>query len=430
MAHLSFHKSIPLELSSTTDGSAGESIPHAIAASNVYADPGTASYDFRSDTLTRPTLSMLSAMATCPLGDEVFHEDTTTSDLEVFIAELTGKEAALLVLSGTMGNQLCLRSLLGQPPHGVLADSRSHIFEWEAGGLASLSGAWPQLVIPASGQHLTLQDVMKHAVIRHDDHKIPTRVISLENTLGGNILPLKDCQEISGWARRQDPPIKMHLDGARLWEAVTALAAASTDENTSCLDQRGQMASLLKGYSECFDTLSLCFSKGLGAPVGSVICASTPNVIHARRVRKSIGGGLRQAGIISAPARVSVEETFFAGKLTRAHEMAKSIKSSWVRHGGRLSKGHEEVETNMVWLDLDVAGVGGEDLVKLAKQNNVRVGETGRIVVHYQISQSSVDRLGAVFRSLLGVHEPRQDESMENTLDGEHRHERAKVEGL
>ena len=368
-----------------------------------FADPGPATHDFRSDTLTRPSTSMLSAIATCHLGDDVFHEDKTTSALESWIAAMTGKEAALLVLSGTMGNQLCLRSLLNQPPHGVLADSRSHIFQWEAGSLASLSGAWPQMVTPSNGRYLTLDDIKEHTVMTDDDHKVCTRVISLENTLGGNILPLSDCRTIADWARGQDPPIRMHLDGARLWEAVTALTTSSYRESSSGrnLNERDERLSMIKDYAQCFDTMSLCFSKGLGAPVGSIICSSSKTIAHARHVRKSIGGGLRQAGIISAPAAVSVKETFIEGKLCRVHEVARRIGKAWVAQGGKLVKGHEEVETNMVWLDLDAGGVSGETFVRVAESRNVRVGPTGRIVVHYQINNEAVQALGETFAEIL-----------------------------
>ena len=375
-----------------------------------FDDPGPTTHDFRSDTLTRPSTSMLSAIATCHLGDDVFHEDKTTSELESWIAAMTGKEAALLVLSGTMGNQLCLRSLLSQPPHGVLADSRSHIFQWEAGSLASLSGAWPQMVTPRNGRYLTLDDVKKHTVMTDDDHKVCTRVISLENTLGGNILPLSDCRAIADWARGQDPPICIHLDGARLWEAVTALAASSCrDGSGRNLNERDERLSLLKDYAQCFDSLSLCFSKGLGAPIGSIICSSSKTIAHARHVRKSIGGGLRQAGIISAPAAISVRDTFMDGKLRRVHDVARRISKMWIAQGGKLIKGHEEVETNMVWLDLDAAGVSGKTLVRVAESRNVRVGPTGRIVVHYQIDDEAVQALEATFIDIFKGTPSRED---------------------
>ncbi|KAL9577332.1 MAG: hypothetical protein Q9212_006432, partial [Teloschistes hypoglaucus] len=262
-------------------------------APNSWSSPGTAAFDFRSDVVTTPTPSMLASIQSCTLFDDVFAEDPTTQSLESHIASLTGHPAALLVLSGTMGNQLAIRTHLTQPPHSILADCRSHIYQWEAGGIASLSGAFPIQVLPEHGHHLTLEDVQKHVVLDDNNvHHCPTTLISLENTLNGTILPLSTCQSISHWARAQTPPIKMHLDGARLWEAVAAGAGS------------------LKDYCKCFDSISLCFSKGLGAPIGSIIVGSTPFIKRARHIRKALGGGLRQSGVIAAPARVGVDETF------------------------------------------------------------------------------------------------------------------------
>ncbi|KAL8765712.1 MAG: hypothetical protein Q9194_006485, partial [Teloschistes cf. exilis] len=222
------------------------------------------------DVVTTPTPSMLASIQSCTLLDDVFAEDPTTQSLESHIASLTGHHAALLVLSGTMGNQLAIRTHLTQPPHSILADSRSHIYQWEAGGIASLSGAFPIQVVPANRHHITLEDVKKHAVLDDNVHHCPTTLISLENTLNGTILPLSVCQSISTWARAQSPPLKFHLDGARIWEAVAAGAGS------------------LKDYCECFDSVSLCFSKGLGAPIGSIIVGSHQFIKRARHIRKAL----------------------------------------------------------------------------------------------------------------------------------------------
>ncbi|KAI4137915.1 MAG: hypothetical protein L6R39_007047, partial [Caloplaca ligustica] len=284
---------------------------------NAWSSPGPAAFDFRSDVVTTPTPSMLRAIQNCTLLDDVFAEDPTTTSLESHIASLTGHPAALLVLSGTMGNQVAIRTHMTHPPHSILADSRSHIYEWEAGGFASLSGAFPIIVTPTNGHHLTLHDVQARAILQKPQqqilaiHKAPTTLISLENTLNGSILPLEECRAISAWARAQTPPIKLHLDGARLWEAVVAEAGS------------------LAEYCACVDSVSLCFSKGLGAPVGSVLVGSTAFVDRARHVRKSIGGGVRQAGIIAAPARVAVDETFLGGKLRGTHDVAKKLGQIW-----------------------------------------------------------------------------------------------------
>ncbi|KAL8814117.1 MAG: hypothetical protein Q9223_006634, partial [Gallowayella weberi] len=252
---------------------------------------------------------MLAAIQRCSLLDDVFAEDPTTISLESYISSLTGHPAALLVTSGTMGNQVCIRSHMTHPPHSILADHRSHIYQWEAGGISSLTGAFPIQVIPANGFHLTLEDVKKHAVTDDDVHHAPTTLISLENTLNGSILPLNACRAISSFARAHN--IKLHLDGARLWEAVAAGAGS------------------LEEYCACFDSISLCFSKGLGAPVGSIVVGSKGFIKRARHVRKSLGGGLRQSGIIAAPARVAVDETFLSGKLRDSHRTAKVVGGMW-----------------------------------------------------------------------------------------------------
>ena len=245
----------------------------------------------------------------------------------------------------------------------------------EAGGVASLSGALTTPVLPANSTHLTLSDIQNHAILSTDIHACPTRVIALENTLAGTILPLADCQAISAWARKQEPPILMHLDGARLWEAVAAQAGSPEEE-----EQR----QLLKAYSQCFDSVSLCFSKGLGAPIGSIIVGSQSFITRARWIRKSIGGGLRQSGVIASAARVAVEETFLGGLLRNSHVQAKKVAEMWTSRGGKLL---QPTETNMAWLDLAAAGISKEKFVEMALAEGVKV-VGGRLVVHYRTAPS------------------------------------------
>ncbi|KAL8731092.1 MAG: hypothetical protein Q9166_003620 [cf. Caloplaca sp. 2 TL-2023] len=336
------------------------------------------------DVVTTPTPSMLRSIQNCTLLDDVFAEDPTTSSLESHISLLTGHPAALLVTSGTMGNQLSIRTHMSQPPHSILADHRSHIFQWEAGGVSALSGAFPIRVVPRNGHFLSVEDVEKHAVVDDDDvHHCPTTLISLENTLNGSILPLASCRAISAFARKHG--IKMHLDGARLWEAVSAGAGS------------------LKEYCACFDSVSLCFSKGLGAPVGSIIVGSEKFIKRARHIRKSLGGGMRQSGIIAAPARVAVDETFLGGKLAASHDTARRVGRMWEERGGRLEY---RVESNMVWLDLAAAGVGDEEFVRLGVEEGVKV-RPGRLVCHYQVGDEGVEKLGRVMDRVLLKEEGR-----------------------
>ncbi|KAI9752558.1 MAG: hypothetical protein M1815_000426 [Lichina confinis] len=314
-------------------------------------------------------------MSSATLLDDVFREDPTTTSLEDHVAAATEHEAGLFVVSGTMGNQLALRSHLAQPPHSVLCDGRAHVYESEAGGVASLSGALVTAVSPSNGLHLTLEDVRKHVILGNEVHSAPTKVISLENTLGGTIMPLAETRRIAQFARQHE--IVLHLDGARLWEAVAAGAGA------------------LASFTSLFDSVNLCFSKGLGAPIGSILVGRRSFVERARWVRKSIGGGLRQAGVLTAAARVAMDETFGTtmtgedGKLRRSHEKANRLGAKWCSLGGKLAV---PVETNMVWLDFESLGVSEEAFTRLATSAGLGIAGS-RLVVHYQTSDDAVERL-------------------------------------
>ncbi|PKY07154.1 l-allo-threonine aldolase [Aspergillus campestris IBT 28561] len=347
--------------------------------SNTWQGAGAAEFDLRSDTMTKPTPSMLEAICQTTLLDDVFNEDPVTQDLQTYVAKRTNHEDALLVMSGTMGNQVAIRTHLVQPPYSVLCDHRSHIVCYEAGGVSSLTGAMVQCVIPKNGVHLTLEDIQARAVLDDDIHHCPTKLISLENTLDGMIMPLAEARRITEWAHAND--IKVHLDGARLWEAAVSGAGS------------------LSEYTSLFDSVSLCFSKGLGAPIGSIIVGSKEFIKKARWFRKSIGGGVRQAGVLAAAARVAVEETFGpgpsgeGGKLVETHARAKRVADMWTSRGGKLA---HPVQTNMVWLDLESSGLGPNDLAEIAKDQGLQL-LGGRIVVHYQVSEEAIARLERAF---------------------------------
>lgn len=243
-----------------------------------------------------------------------------------------------------------------------------------------------ECVRPSNGIHLTLEDIQEHAHLDDNVHTCPTRVISLENTLNGMLMPLAEVQRISAWAR--DNHLIMHCDGARLWEAA-ASGAGSMQE-----------------FAACFDTLSLCFSKGLGAPIGSILVGPKNVIKRARWVRKSIGGGLRQSGIVAAAARVAVDETFGKGPngegglLKKSHEIAQTIQKMWTDRGGKLVY---PVHTNMIWIDLKEAGCSDARIAELGKEQGLKL-MGGRIVCHYQIYQNREEilpRLEKVFRAIL-----------------------------
>ncbi|EAW14222.1 threonine aldolase GLY1 [Aspergillus clavatus NRRL 1] len=361
---------------------------------NTWQGAGAAEFDLRSDTMTKPTPSMLEAICQTTLLDDVFEEDPVTNDLQAYVAERTNHQSALLVMSGTMGNQVAIRTHLVQPPYSVLCDHRSHIIRYEAGGVSSLTGATVYPIIPRNGVHLTVEDIQKHAVLGENVHYCPTKLISLENTLDGMIMPLTEARRITEWAHSNG--VKVHLDGARLWEAVVSGAGS------------------LPEYASLFDSVSLCFSKGLGAPIGSIIVGSNDFIKKARWFRKSIGGGARQSGVIAAAARVALEETFGpdphgqGGKLRETHTKAKRIADLWIARGGQLQ---HPVHTNMVWLDLESSGVGPNDLAQIGNEKGLKL-LGGRIVVHYQVSDEAIARLEQVFDlAMSGKYQRSEDQS-------------------
>ncbi len=256
-------------------------------------------------------------------------------------------------------------------------------------------------MVPKNGVYLTLEDVQANAYLDDDVHTCPTRVISLENTLNGMLMPLDEVRRISAWAREHG--LKMHCDGARLWEAAASGAGSLVD------------------FASCFDTVTLCFSKGLGAPVGSILVGTKDVIKHARWVRKSIGGGLRQPGVLTAAARVAVDETFGKGPsgegglLRGTHALAKELSELWTGLGGKLI---HPVQTNMIWLDLDAANCPDATFEELGKEAGLKLMGP-RLVIHYQIVQNRdaiVPKLADIFRTVL-----------ERKADGDASHKPPKV---
>lgn len=353
-------------------GSSG--IPPAGAFStNTPINPWThppCTHDFRSDVLTTPSPRMLASLPTCSLGDDVYGESTTTIHLESRVASLFRKPAGLFVITGTMGNQLCLRSHLSRPPHSVLCDARAHVNVFEAGGIASLSQAMVQPVAPSNGLWLTLEDIRRAAIISDDIHYAATRVVSLENTINGVIMPLSEMRRIAAWARENG--VKVHLDGARLWNACAVEGAPELWE-----------------YAAEVDSLSVSMSKGLGAPMGSVVLGSAEMVARARHMRKAIGGGMRQPGVLTAMANEAIDEVWYGGKFRVGDAWAKRLEGKWKALGGRVSL---PVETNMAWVDLEGRGVSEEVWSSCAEREGVKVG-SGRIVCSFQNTLEGVEAL-------------------------------------
>ncbi|KAF9091821.1 Threonine aldolase [Mortierella sp. GBA35] len=345
--------------------------------------------DFRSDTLTQPTDDMFKEiMLRASRGDDVYEEDEAVRSLEHHVAQLAGHEAGLFCASGTMTNQLAFKASLLTPPASILCDRRSHVYRYEAGGLAahSQTTVYPVQAIANQGHHITIQDLEREFVVDDGDvHMAPTRLISLENTLDGTVMPLKEVQAISRFAKENR--VLLHLDGARIWNAAVAAGCE------------------LKEYTQEFDSVSLCVSKGIGAPIGSVLVGNKALIKKARHFRKMFGGGWRQAGGLAAAAHWCIDHVWPTMKET--HVLAKYLAEGIEREGKGASI-YTPVETNMVFLDLAGSGILLRDLSRKLKDKGIRIGNEDasntqtqvRLVLHWQISKQAVDDFIGVVREL------------------------------
>lgn len=325
--------------------------------------------DFRSDTFTAPSPEIILAVSGCSLGDDDYYEDKDTNDLGQYVADLAGKEAGLYCVSGVMSNQIALRSLLHQPPYSILCDDRAHVYRYEGAGLSMLSAAMVLPVKPSNGLYLTLEDVKANIILSESYYFPTTRVISLENTISGVVMPLDEIKRICEWAREKG--VKLHLDGARLWNA----SVASDTE--------------IREYCQYFDTVSLCLSKGIGAPIGSVMVGDKESIRIAKRFRKQAGGNLRQAGVITSMARKALDLNFPNG-IQHSHDMAKQIEKTCAENNIKLIY---PVDTNFIWLDFTGKDEDfGQKFKQIGQKNGIKVSGN-RIGIHYQISQQSLDAL-------------------------------------
>ncbi|VXC24750.1 L-allo-threonine aldolase [Flavobacterium sp. 9AF] len=315
-----------------------------------------------SDTVTKPTQGMLEAMFQAEVGDDVFKQDPTVNELERYTAQLFGKEAALFFPSGTMANQTAIR-LHTRPADEVICDKWSHIFLYEGGGVAANSGVSCHLVDGDRGK-ITAEQVRQ--VINDPEfyHAPTTRLVSIENTTnkgGGACYELEELQKIKQVCKEQG--LKYHLDGARLWNALVAKNQKPTD------------------FGELFDTLSVCLSKGLGAPVGSVLVGSSEDIKKAIRIRKLFGGNMRQAGYLAAAGLYAMENNI--SRLAQDHQRARELgqvlaSKSWIKEVA-------PVETNIVIFTLD-ARVDEKVFMETLKQKSILISSMGqgklRMVTH------------------------------------------------
>ncbi len=324
--------------------------------------------DLRSDTVTRPSAGMRAAMAAAEVGDDVYGEDPTVNRLQSRIAELLGKEAAVWLPSGTMANQAAVGALVG-PGEELICDKNCHVFNYEGGAICALWGAQPFTIDGARGIFTVeqLQAALRHAT---DDGAPLQRAIAVENTHNrgaGSIWPLAQWQAVARLAHAEG--LAVHLDGARLWNAHIATGVS------------------LAELSAPADTVSVCLSKGLGAPAGSVVAASRERIKRVRRLRKRMGGGLRQAGILAAAGIYALDHNL--ARLAEDHDNAR-----------RLAAGLEEaglpplpVETNLVIVEVPLKG-GAPALVAAARDQGVLINAVSptrvRLVTHLDLPAAAV----------------------------------------
>ena len=328
--------------------------------------------DLRSDTFTRPTPAMRRAMAEAEVGDDVWGEDPTIRRLEAAVAERLGHEAALYVPSGTMGNQICLR-LAAPPGTEVLANEDNHILWYEAAAAPVLSGIQ---LHPVAGPRGTLEPAAARARVRSDRYGVPTSALAVEQThnrAGGAVQPFEVLEELRALADAAG--LHLHCDGARIWNASVATGVP------------------LDGYGRLFDSLSVCFSKGLGAPVGSAVVGRRDLIEPAREVRHLYGGAMRQAGVLAAAALVALEEQ--VDRLADDHANARGLAGT-VAAAVPGSLDPAAVQTNMVLLAAGAFGTDGPGLVERLAGLGVQAADTDpdrvRLVFSYEVSAEEAER--------------------------------------
>ncbi|WP_454063073.1 low-specificity L-threonine aldolase [Candidatus Nitrospira salsa] len=334
--------------------------------------------DLRSDTVTKPSPEMREAMAHADVGDDVYGEDPTVNRLEQMAAELLGKDAGLFVPSGVMGNQLSIR-LHTRPGDEVIVESSSHIIRYEGGSASSLSGV--QLTCISGMRGILAAEDVKAVIRQPDIHTPPTTLLCLEQTHncgGGTVYPLSTIHELTDVARSNG--LALHLDGARLFNAVAATGISAAD------------------YASPFDTVSFCLSKALGAPVGSLIVSDDTRIAKLRRLRKMFGGGMRQAGILAAAGIYALEH--HVARLTEDHQHAKRLSHLLSKiHGVQCSP--DDVETNMVLFQVDGKLGTTDELLSHCREAGVLLNSVGdrsfRVVTHLDVSAEDIESAGRMF---------------------------------
>jgi threonine aldolase len=340
--------------------------------------------DLRSDTVTRPTPAMRRAMAQAEVGDDVYREDPTVNRLQDRAAETFNREAALFVPSGTMGNQTALK-LRTRPGQEVICEARAHIFNYEMGMLGAFSGIVPRTVLAEDGIMTWAQ--IEPLIRGRSDHHSVTGLIEIENTsniAGGSVYPLAVSDEICDRAHQRGLPV--HLDGARIFNAGVALGRSVVE------------------LTRKFDSIMFCLSKGLGAPVGSMVVGSKDFIDEARLVRKMLGGGMRQAGILAAAGLVALEES--PERLHIDHENARLLAEG-LAEIPEVKIDPAKVKTNILFFDVSASGFTAQEVSKrLAAQGVLANGlgpATIRMVTHFDVDRAGCERALSVLRDVLAV---------------------------
>lgn len=342
--------------------------------------------DLRSDTVTRPGEAMRRAMATAEVGDDVFGDDPTVNRLEELAASMLGKEAAMLVPSGTMGNQIALRYATN-PGDEALVEESSHMLLYEVGAASMFSGVQLRPVRGCQG-HLDLEHAASMIRDPADDHQPRTTFITVENThnmAGGTAVSIEHLRQVGEFAHSHG--LHLHMDGARIFNAAVAL---------------GVSVSEVARYPR---SVMFCLSKGLGAPIGSMLVADREMIRECRRLRKAFGGGMRQAGVIAAPAIVALETMIdrLADDHRRAHRLAQSISEL---PGLRVDL--DSVQSNMVYVEVDGGPRAAHDLEQKLAASGVLTVALGprrlRLVTHCDVDDDAIERGIQGFREVLGRH--------------------------
>ena len=339
--------------------------------------------DFRSDTVTKPSQAMIEAMASAQVGDDVYSDDPTVNTLEERVAKMFGKEAALYAPSGSLTNQLAIRSLV-KPGEELLTELTSHIVRAELGAGATFSGITTRTWVGHRGS-FKASEVMRIASPDAGPYLVSTKAIAIENTHnfgGGFVQSFSEIKELR--KASSEVGINMHLDGARIWNAHIASGIA------------------LKDFGSQFDTISVCFSKGLGAPVGSAILSTKDRIAESRIWRKRYGGGMRQVGFLAAAANYALDNNI--SRLKDDHVKAKKIAMACAEISPDLIDA-SSVETNIVALDLSRLNITANELNNQLKEAGILASALGpkflRVVTHLDITDSDMEKILDVLPKLL-----------------------------